>query len=82
MITEKDTQNLINAFSKVFATKQELFEFKDEIREIIVAQTAAVDGYSKRMENYYQEFLLMNAHMNRQEANFVNMKKAITTASD
>lgn len=82
MISDRDIEKLTNAFSRVFATKQELLEVKDEIRKESAKVIAVVDGYSKRFDEQRQECLLVNNYVNRHEENFANMKRTITTASD
>jgi|JI10StandDraft_1071094.scaffolds.fasta_scaffold78598_4 hypothetical protein len=82
MISDRDIEKLTSAFSKVFATKQELLELKDEIRKESAKVIAVVDGYSKRFDEQRQECLLVNNYVNRHEKNFVDIRNTIKTASD
>jgi hypothetical protein len=82
MITDKDITKLINAFSKIFVTKNELHEFKEEVTTKITDHIAVIDGYSKRFDEQRQECLIVNNYVNRHEKNFVDIRNTIKTASD
>ena len=67
MITDKDLDKL----SKVFVTKQELsdtlFSVEERLGKIMYDHIAVMDSVVKRIDGYYQEFLILNNQVNRHE---------------
>lgn len=63
MLTEKD----IKLMEKVFATKTELQDFREEMRKNFSNLQTAVDAYAKKADTYFQEMVMLTRKVNRHE---------------
>jgi hypothetical protein len=57
---KKDIPLLIKAFREIFATKEELLEFKDEMHTSFSELQTTVDGYAKKMKDHDTELKVLN----------------------
>lgn len=69
MLADKDIQKLINVFAtrEEVATKQDLDEFKDEMREDFSKLQTAVDKYAQKADKYFQEMAALSNKIDRPE---------------
>ena len=63
MLTDKDIQKLAD----VFATKEELESFKDEIKQSFSDLQISVDTYAKKADDYFQEMRMLSHKVDRLE---------------
>lgn len=63
MLTDKDIQKLTD----VFATKEELESFKDEIKQSFSDLQISVDTYAKKADDYFQEMRMLSHKVDRLE---------------
>lgn len=50
MLDEKDIQKIIDAIQRLFATKEDLENFKDEMTKIFSGLQTSVDAYAEKLE--------------------------------
>lgn len=67
MLTDNDIQRLIAALEKVFATKAELADFTDTLREDFSTLQTAVDGFTKQVNTYHQEVIVLHHRVTKLE---------------
>jgi hypothetical protein len=60
-------EGLIPSMEKVFATKKDLSDFTDEMREMFSDLQTSVDAYAKKADTYFQEMLMLSNKVNRME---------------
>ncbi len=63
MLEEKDIKNL----SEVFATKEDFYDFRDEMRKSFSDLLTAVDSYAKKADTYFQEMVMLSHKVDRHE---------------
>ena len=63
MLTQED----IKLMQKVFATKEDLASFHDDIREDYSKLQESVDSYAKKADAYFQEMLMLSNKIDRHE---------------
>ena len=63
MLTNKDIQKLTD----VFATKEDLDCFKDEIKQSFSDLQISVDAYAKKADDYFQEMVMLSRKVDRLE---------------
>lgn len=67
MLTDKDIRNIIEANRHVFATKEELADFREEMRKNFAELLTSVDVYAKKADTYFQEMLMLAHRIDRHE---------------
>ena len=63
----EDTQKIIKANQRAFATKEDLELFKESIIEALSDLQKSVDNYTKRADTYFQEMVLLSHKIDRHE---------------
>ena len=63
MISKEDIKNLTDAF----ATKNDLNDFREEVRISFSDLLSAVDSYAKKADAYFEEMLLLTRRIDRLE---------------
>lgn len=63
MLTQED----IKLMEKVFVTKPELQELRDEIRKGFSDLQESVDTYAKKADTYFQEMVMLSHKVDRHE---------------
>ncbi len=67
MLTEEDIQKIVKANQKMFATKEDLESFKDEIREYYSDIQSAIERYAVKADAYFQEMVMLSHKIDRHE---------------
>lgn len=67
MLDDKDIQKIVEANREVFATKQDLEYFRDDMRKNFADLQSGVDGYAKKAEDYFQEMVMLSHKIDRHE---------------
>jgi uncharacterized coiled-coil DUF342 family protein len=67
MLTDQDIQKIIKANEQMFATKEDLENFKDEMRESFSNLQTSVDSYAKKADSFFQEMVMLSHKIDRQE---------------
>ncbi len=67
MLTNQDIQKIIKANEQVFATKEDLENFKDEMKENFSNLLTSVDSYAKKADSFFQEMVMLSHKVDRQE---------------
>jgi hypothetical protein len=67
LLTNEDVQKLLTAFKTVFATKEDLDQFKNEIRTDFSNLQSSVDAYAKEASAYFQEMVMLSQKVNMLE---------------
>ncbi|MBP9709157.1 MAG: hypothetical protein KBD78_16095 [Oligoflexales bacterium] len=67
MLSNNDINRIITACRAEFATKQELQEFKEEMRANFAAVLSIVDGMAKQISEMNSELKAHNAQLSRHE---------------
>lgn len=63
MLTEED----LKLMQKVFATNDELQDFRNEMRKMISDLQVSVDAYAQKADGYFQEMLMLSKKVDRHE---------------
>lgn len=67
MLADKDIKRIVEANREVFATKEDLEDFKEEMIKNFSDLQTAVDGYAKRADTYFQEMTALSHKVDRHE---------------
>lgn len=67
MLTQTDIKKIIDANKEVFATKEDILNVKNELRQDFSNLQSAVDGYAKKADTYFQELLIFAHRVDRME---------------
>lgn len=67
MLSNADINRILVACRSEFATKQELAEFKEEMRANFAAVLSILDGMAKQISEMNQELKMHNAQLGRHE---------------
>ncbi|MBI1955941.1 MAG: hypothetical protein HYS38_06060 [Acidobacteria bacterium] len=67
MLDEKDIEKLIQGFSQIFATKEDLRVAVDDLSGKMDDVLNAVDAYAKKADTYFQEMVMLSHKLDRHE---------------
>jgi len=67
MLTEEDIQKIIEANREVFATKEDIEAFREEIKQNFSDLQTSVDAYAKKADTYFQEMVMLSHKVDRHE---------------
>lgn len=67
MLDEKDVQRLIEGFSPIFTTKEDLRNATDDLSRRMDQVLTSVDGYAHRADTYFQEMVMLSHKVDRHE---------------
>jgi len=67
MLTDQDVQKIITANQKVFATKEDFENFREEMKKSFSDLLSAVDSYAKKADTYFQEMVALSHKVDRHE---------------
>jgi hypothetical protein len=67
MLDKKDIENLIEAFSEVFPTKNDFENFKEEMKKDFSDLELSVDAYAVKTDKYFQEHSMLSNKVDRHE---------------
>ena len=63
MLEDKDIEKLLD----VFATKEDFYSFREEMRNGFSDLQALVDAYTKKADTYFQEIVMLAHKVDRHE---------------
>ena len=63
MLTDEDIQKLV----EVFATKEDLLSFREEMRKDFSDLQTTVDAYATKADTFFQELLMLSHKVDRHE---------------
>lgn len=67
MLDHGDIIKIIEAQREVFATKEDLAAFQEEMRKNFSAMVSSVDAYAKKADTYFQEMAVLGYQVSRHE---------------
>ncbi|MBI4459840.1 MAG: hypothetical protein HY648_07255 [Acidobacteria bacterium] len=67
MLEEKDIEKLIQGFSQIFATKEDLRVAVDDLSGKMDDVLNAVDAYANKADTYFQEMVMLSHKLDRHE---------------
>ena len=67
MLNNEDIQKIIKAEQGIFATKNDLENFREEMRNNFSELLTSVDGYNKKAETFFQELIMTSHKIERHE---------------
>ncbi len=67
MLTSEETKQLVQVFSEVFATKEDISVLEEKMEENASSILTAVDAYSKKADKFFQELLVLAHRVDRHE---------------
>ena len=67
MLTDEDIQKIIIANRGVFATKEDIESFREEMRKEFSDLQTSVDDYAKKADAYFQEMVMLTHKVDRHE---------------
>ncbi len=67
MLNDEDINKLTEAFSNVFATKQDFHVSDEKIQKNFSDLVISVDGYAQKADAYYQEMMMHSQKVDRHE---------------
>lgn len=67
MLDHTDIIKIIEAQREVFATKEDLFAFQEEMRKNFSTMVTSVDSYAKKADMYFQEMVVLGYQVSRHE---------------
>ena len=82
MLTNEDIQKIIEANREVFATKENLENFREEIRNSFSDLQTSVDSYAKKADTYFQEMVMLSHKVNRHEKWLLQLAQKIGVKLD
>lgn len=62
MFSQEDIQKVVQANREVFPTKEELSDFREEMRKSFSDLQTAVDAYAKKADAYFQTSAAISPH--------------------
>lgn len=67
MLSAKDIKRLILAMREVFATKEELFEVRDELTNKFSVLQTTVDNFATKVTRHDNEIIVINHRLDKLE---------------